>query len=413
MSKRIDSLCRNETAGDQQATYNQPLTKHPAVSLARVSAALFMAGFSTFSLIYCTQPLLSEFTSEFAVDPASSSLALSLTTGCLAISIICVGALSETLGRRGLMFVSMSGAAVLNLISAAAPTWTILLVVRSLEGVVLGGVPAVAMAYLSEEIPLERLGQAMGLYVGGTALGGMIGRVAIGALTQWSSWRVALAVMAVIDFMLALGFVLLLPPSKNFVRRSAFDVRMHLGAWHGHLRQPKLFYLFAIGFLAMGAFVTIYNYAGFRLRAPPYALNQTQIGLIFLAYVFGVFASSVAGMLADRLGRPPVLAFATLVTIFGLALTLLQPLDAIIVGILLITVGFFMVHSVASGWVGYLANRNKSHAASLYLFFYYLGSSVPGSLGGWFWREGGWAAVIGFCCALMIVVLGITVRLRN
>jgi hypothetical protein len=70
----------------------------------RISLALFMAGFATFSLIYCTQPLLPEFTAEFGVDPATSSLALSLTTGCLALSILCVGALSEMWGRRGLMF---------------------------------------------------------------------------------------------------------------------------------------------------------------------------------------------------------------------------------------------------------------------------------------------------------------------
>jgi MFS transporter, YNFM family, putative membrane transport protein len=97
----------------------------------------------------------------------------------------------------------------------------------------------------------------------------------------------------------------------------------------------------------------------------------------------------------------------------GLLLTVLQLLVVIIVGILVITVGFFIVHSVASGWVGYLANTNKSHAASLYLLSYYIGSSVMGSLGGWFWREGGWAAVIAFCCALMTTVMGVALFLRT
>jgi YNFM family putative membrane transporter len=118
-------------------------------------------------------------------------------------------------------------------------------------------------------------------------------------------------------------------------------------------------------------------------------------------------------MLADRFGRPSVVIFGTIVTIFGLLFTLLQSLIVIIVGILVITVGFFIVHSVASGWVGYLANTNKSHAASLYLLSYYIGSSVMGSLGGWFWREGGWAAVIAFCCALMTTVMGLALFLRT
>lgn len=381
--------------------------------LGRISFALFLAGFATFSLIYCTQPLLPEFSAEFGVDPATSSLALSLTTGCLAVSIIGAGALSEALGRRGLMFVSICGAAILNLVSAAAPSWETLLVARALEGLVLGGVPAVAMAYLAEEIPPRRLGFAMGLYVGGTAIGGMMGRVAIGALTEYFTWRVALGAMAFVDLAVAVIFLILLPPSKNFVRRPGLDARFHLGAWFGHLRHTELPFLFLTGFLAMGSFVTVYNYAGYRLQSPPYGLTQAQIGLIFLAYIFGTFSSSAAGALADRIGRPAVAIAGTLIMMVGLLLTLLEPLAAVIGGIVVITIGFFTVHSIASGWVGRLAYRNKSHATSLYLLAYYVGSSVLGSVGGWFWHEGGWCAVVTFCMALMVMLLGIVLFLRR
>src|SRR5260221_7103267 len=142
---------------------------HPALAMARISLAVFMAGFATFSLIYSAQPLLPEFTAEFGVDPATSSLALSLTTGCLAVSILCVGALSETWGRRGLMFASICGAALLNLVSSVAHTWESLLVVRSLEGLALGNAPVVTIGYTLAESPPESLGHAMGLYCGGTA----------------------------------------------------------------------------------------------------------------------------------------------------------------------------------------------------------------------------------------------------
>src|SRR5258708_12157060 len=113
----------------------------------------------------------------------------------------------------------------------------------------------------------------------------------------------------------------------------------------------------------MGAFVTIYNYAGFRLLAPPYRLNQTQIGLIFLSYVFGMFASSAAGALADRLGRTSVVVAGSPVTMSGLALTLLHPLTSVIAGIVVIPVGFFMVRSVAPGPAARLPAPNKKHAA--------------------------------------------------
>lgn len=378
----------------------------------RASAALFMAGFATFSLLYCTQPLLPEFATAFGLSPATSSLALSAATASLAFSILLASALSETLGRRGLMFASLCAAALLNLCAALAPAWGWLLAARTLEGVVMGGVPAVAMAYLAEETPRAHLGRAMGLYVAGTAFGGMTGRVAVGALTSLAGWRGAMIVIALVDFAMAIGFVLLLPSSRHFTRRAWQGLGFHIGAWGRHLTHPQLPALFLIGFLTMGVFVTIYNYAGFRLSQRPWSLNHTQIGLIFLAYVFGIGSSSLGGELADRFGRAPVMLAGAAITLLGMLLTLFAHLALIVTGISVITAGFFMMHSVASAWVGHLAGANKGHAASLYLLAYYVGSSVLGSLGGWFWLEGGWPGIVISGMLLLGVAMLLTLYMR-
>jgi YNFM family putative membrane transporter len=378
----------------------------------RIAIALFLAGFSTFSLLYCVQPLLPEFAAEFQVGPAASSLALSLTTGCLAIAIFCAGAFSEGAGRRGLMFVSMMLGAVLNLVAAFSPNWPTLLVARALEGLVLGGVPAVAMAYLAEEIDHRSLGFAMGLYVGGTAFGGMIGRVGMSLLTDLYSWRTAMAAVGVIDLLAAIGFLLLLPPSRRFVRKRGVPFSHHVAAWRGHLLHRGLPLLFLSAFLVMGVFVTIYNYAGFRLIAAPYSLSQTQIGLIFSAYLAGMVASPAAGALADRFGRAPVLITGILTAALGVVLTLAAPLSAIIVGVVLLTIRFFMSHSVASAWVGRMGSAARGHASSLYLLAYYLGSSVLGSVGGWFWEHGAWPAITGFSLVLLALTPSVALTLR-
>ncbi len=371
----------------------------------RASLALFLSGFATFSLLYCVQPLLPIFSREFAVSPAESSLALSLSTGFLAIAIVCAAAVSEGLGRRSLMSISLVGAAVLTIATAFAPNWHLLLVIRALQGFVLGGVPAVAMAYLAEEIEPRGLGATMGLYVGGTAFGGMSGRVLTGIFAEYLSWRPALFLIGAIGLAAAIGFIALLPPSRNFARRAGFDPRFHLKAWMGHLGNPALPFIFAIAFFAMGSFVTIYNYAGFRLVAPPYELNQTELGLIFTVYLFGIGASSVGGLLGDRLGHFTVLLAGIVITATGCALTLFASLPLIILGIVVLTSGFFMTHSVASGLVGRLAHGTKGHASSLYMLAYYIGSSVMGSAGGWFWAMEGWSAVVIFTLAMMTLAL--------
>ncbi|WP_241302333.1 MFS transporter [Burkholderia stabilis] len=371
----------------------------------RIALALFLAGFSTFSLLYCVQPLLPAFAREFGLGAASSSLSLSLSTGMLAVSILCAGALSERTGRRGLMFASMTLAALFNVFAALSPSWNLLLIWRALEGFALGGVPAVAMAYLAEEIASEGLGFSMGLYVGGTAFGGMVGRIGMSVLEEHFSWRTAMLAIGVVDLVAAAAFVMLLPPSRRFVKRTDLTLRHHFRLWGAQLRHARLPFVFAIGFLVMGAFVTIYNYAGFRLTAAPFNLSSTACGLIFGAYLFGMVSSSSAGALADRLGRAPVLVSGLLVFAAGLALTLSHSLAAIVVGIVLVTIGFFIAHSVASGWVGHLAGSAKGHAASLYLLAYYLGSSVLGSVGGTFWQHGAWTSVAAYVAVLLVLGL--------
>lgn len=393
--------------GTQKATPDAlPAGVSPrSAAYKRIALALFLAGFSTFSLLYCVQPLLPAFAREFGLGAASSSLSLSLSTGMLAVSILCAGALSERTGRRGLMFASMTLAALFNVFAALSPSWNLLLVWRALEGFALGGVPAVAMAYLAEEIASEGLGFSMGLYVGGTAFGGMVGRIGMSVLEEHFSWRTAMLAIGVVDLVAAAAFVMLLPPSRRFVKRTDLTLRHHFRLWGAQLRHARLPFVFAIGFLVMGAFVTIYNYAGFRLTAAPFNLSSTACGLIFGAYLFGMVSSSSAGALADRLGRAPVLVSGLLVFAAGLALTLSHSLVAIVVGIVLVTIGFFIAHSVASGWVGHLAGSAKGHAASLYLLAYYLGSSVLGSVGGTFWQHGAWTSVAAYVAVLLVLGL--------
>ncbi|WP_311222516.1 MULTISPECIES: MFS transporter [unclassified Acidovorax] len=378
----------------------------------RITIALFFAGFATFSLLYCVQPLLPEFARHFQIGAAASSVALSASTAALAVSILVAGVVSQAVGRRWLMFGSMALAALCNLLAGLSPNWATMLAARTLEGVLLGGVPAVAMAYLAEEIDTRGLGFAMGLYIGGTAFGGMVGRVGVGLLTDAFGWRQAMVIVSVIDLLVAIGFVLLLPPSRRFVRAASGGVRQQARIWRDHLRNPVLPLLIAVGCLLVGPLVSVFNLVSFRLSSPVFGLGQAEIGLIFCAYLLGMCASPWAGALADRLGRPVVLIGCVLLMAAGVLLTLPAHLAAMIAGICLITLGFFGGHAVVSGWVGAAALHSKGHASSIYLLAYYMASSVLGVVAGGFWEKGQWPAVVLFCMALLMLALGGAVRLR-
>jgi YNFM family putative membrane transporter len=389
-----------------------PFIEKGTTEFRRTNLALFAAGFSTFALLYCVQPLMPEFSREFHVNAAESSLTVSLTTALLAVSMLVAGSISEAWGRKPLMVVSLFASAALTVLVAVIGSWHGLLAVRALEGLAFSGLPAIAMAYLSEEMGRGAIGLAMGLYISGSGLGGMSGRLLTGLLTDLVSWRFAIGTLGVLGLVAAFIFWQSLPASRHFHARP-LDGRELLGSFIDHVRDLGLLALFIEGFLLMGSFVTIYNYISYRLVAPPYNLSQTKVGIVFLVYLAGVASSALVGDLAGRRGRRKVLWAMILVMLAGVCLTFLRSLAGIIVGLAVMTFGFFGGHSVASSWVGLRAQHNKAQASSLYLFFYYSGSSLVGWSGGLFYAASRWHGVAGFIALLLALAFMISLRLTT
>ena len=376
----------------------------------RTNLAMFAAGFSSFALLYCTQPLMPEFSREFGVSPAASSLTVSLTTGALAFMIVVAGSLSEIYGRKRVMSLSMAASAALTLIGAAATSFDQLLLVRLLVGVALSGVPSVALAYLGEEIATRSIGLAIGLFISGSAFGGMVGRVTCATLSDLGGWRLGLGVIGGAGVLCAAIFWYALPESRHFTPRP-LRLRLMAANLAGSLTEKGLPWLYVCGFLIMGSFVTIYNYVGFRLLAPPYGFSQTQIGALFSVYLVGVAASTSTGMLADRFGRRKMLWAAIAVLLCGIELTRAHSVGLIVLGVAVVTFGFFGAHAICSSWVTRRAVIAKAQAASLYLFCYYMGSSIVGSLSGMAFQRGGWSSVADLQTVLQLVALAIALRL--
>jgi YNFM family putative membrane transporter len=370
----------------------------------KINLAVFSAGFSVFLLMYAVQPLLPIFTREFHVDAATSSLALSVTTGCLAVSMLVIGAVAEGWSRKPLMGASLLAAAVLTLLSSVVTGWPMFLFIRAVEGIAIAGLPALAMAYLGEEIHPDDVGVSMGLYVGSGALGGMTGRLLTGLMTDLFSWRPTLAAIGLLGVVAAAIFSVSLPASAQFRPRS-LSVRTLLGSYKSHLKDPVILALVMEAGLVLGTLVTVYNYSSFRLLAPPYGLSQTAVGSVFGLYVFGFFSSSLMGFLSHRFNRAFLLRVGLTTMALGVGATLLRPLAMVIGGIGLVTIGFFASHSVASSWVGLRVREGKAQASALYLFFYYMGASTAGTIGGFFWTAYAWNGVAAFVTMLLAAAL--------
>jgi YNFM family putative membrane transporter len=386
--------------------------RHTDPGMRQVRFGLFAAALATFALLYAPQPLLPQLAGTFGVGPATASLAMSAATFALAVAVIPISSLSEVFGRRRVMTVCAVAASLLGLATTLAPSLPVLVGIRVLQGFALAGVPAVAMAYLAEEVERGSLGRAMGLFIAGNSIGGLTGRIVAGTLADHGGWRVALAGVGAISVTCAVVFALVLPRSAHF-RPAPPQIRGLLGSLRRNVTDTGLLRLYLVSFAIMGAFVTVYNYLTFRLSRPPFVLSSTVIGFLFVVYLAGTYSSAGAGRLADRFGRYRVLLSGVGVTALGVLITLSGSLALIVFGLVVMTAGFFAAHSVASGWVGARAKVAPAQASALYMCAFYIGSSVAGSAGGVFYGHGGWPETVVFVLALLAVALASAASTRR
>ncbi|MBT2594351.1 MFS transporter [Arthrobacter sp. ISL-72] len=387
----------------------QPWNGHPkgSAEYGRLLAGLAFAGVATFAQLYSTQAVLPIMAADLRVSAAEAALTISLATVGLALTVIPWSFLADRIGRVRAMTLGISAATVLGLLAPLAATFPVLLGLRLLEGMALGGIPAIAIAYLNEEVHKAHAAQAAGSYVAGTTLGGLAGRLVAGPVGELWGWRAATLAVSVLAAAAAVLFLVLVPKARGFTPARASGFRGAARTLAGHLRNPRLLALYVQAFLLMGGFVAVYNYLGFRLSGDPFGLPATVISLIFVAYLSGTVTSRLAGGLTLRFGRRTVLLAGILLMVLGLALTLTHLLVLILAGLLVFTGGFFAAHSIGAGWTGGIATTARAQAASLYNLAYYLGSSAIGWAGGLVFQSFGWTAlaltVIGLGCTTAVI----------
>lgn len=388
---------------------NSYITKGSA-EYRQAITALFLGSFVTFAILYCTQPLIPLFSEHFGVTPAMASLTVSLSTGPLAVVMLFVAWLSDAVGRKRMMTFAIIAAALLMLLAALCDHFGLLLLIRALHGIVLAGFPGIAMVYISEEFDPAISGLVIGIYVSGNSIGGLAGRLIVSTVTDLYSWQLSLAGIGAVSLAAGLWFWRRLPESRNFSARK-LPLKAVAVTLSDLLHHRLLLALYSIAFLIMGSFVTLYNYIGWVLLAPPYQLSQTAVGFVFLIYLVGTVSSTLMGRFSDFAGRGKVLLISLAAMFTGCIITLHMVLLVKILGIAIFTFGFFGAHSVAGNWSGQCTSGDKAQSAALYLLFYYLGASMLGAAGGSLLAGYGWNGVVALTGSSVLLAVVIALAL--
>jgi YNFM family putative membrane transporter len=396
----------------------------------RLLVALFGAGTAAFAQLYAPQAVLPDAARELATSASATALLVSAATLGLAVGVLPWAWVADRVGRVRAMTVAMLGATAVGLAIPFAPSFGLIVAGRAVEGLLVAGVPAVAMAYLTEMLTesggASAVPRAAGTYVAGTSMGGLLGRLVSGGVAELFGWRAGVGAVAV-ACLIAAGVFVWLAPRDRVVRDggqadtppdsrsqrddAARDDPASGGADRvGRLRalfSRRLLVLDAQGLLLMGGFVAVYNYLGFRLVDEPFGLSSGVVSLVFLAYLAGTWSSARTGRLVVRHGRRRVLIASTGVMAAGVAATLSGWLPVVLAGLVVLTAGFFGAHAVASGWTPVAAPQARTQAAAVYNLAYYTGSSVFGWLGGVGFVLAGWPGTVGMVLGLVAVAAGL------
>ncbi|WP_299194847.1 MFS transporter [uncultured Amphritea sp.] len=378
----------------------------------RATIALCIGSFMIFANVYVTQPILPELQREFALTTLEVSWSFTVTTLMLGLSLLFYGPLSDAVGRRSLMLLSMAGVCLCTLLLSRADSFATLVLLRGLQGLFLGGLPAIAIAYMGDEYSRKAMMLAVGLYISGNSLGGISGRLIGGFVGEWLGWADLFLVMGVGSCFGLLLFWWLLPASRQFSPQP-LNLPTMLSRLGDHLRNPLLLLVYLIGGLNFFIFINQYSYITFVLSEAPYHLSPVWIGLLFLTYLTGTVGSTLSGRLAQRYGQLNCIRAGIIILICGSLVTLSSELPLIVLGFFINSFGFFFAHSSASSWVSHQATHARASASSLYLVFYYLGASSGGFYLDPFWQWLGWDGVVLGSVMVLLVTLSLALALSS
>lgn len=430
-------------------------------STRRTVAAVFLAGVSVFLVLYETQGLLPAIRDAYGIDGPTASLTVSATNVAMACFLIPFSMLAPRIGHARQIGAGVIVAAILALVLPFTPTPELLIAVRFLQGLAIASVPATAMAYLSLRLPPAALPGAIGVYIAGNTIGGLCSRLLTGLASEFLGWHGGLAFTAAVSLIFGLIVVWLLRHDLFSTARSravldtdpgepdpteadsaiteaadrdavtagdaaadasadgdaapAGDTVDDSGA--GSAPPPRraiplsggLWRIYLTGFLCMIVFGGSFTMLGTRLQQDPWHLSEGAVALFFLIYLVGTVVTTYYGRLATKYPRPRITLAGMVIALVGAGLTLVDSLVVIIIGMSLLTAGFFLGHTGASAAAS--AARpgvDSTRSSAIYLTVYYLGTSLGAWLSAVLFADFAWPGVVGMCAASLIAVLVLT-----
>lgn len=378
----------------------------------KIMMALTCASVITFTNLYFVQPIMPLLVRTYDISSAAAGLSLSVAVISMIFGLLFFSFLSDRIGRTRVMHITLICSLIPLVLLLVVPNFELFLILRFIQGFFIAGLPAAAIAYISEEVAPHSTGLGIMMYIAANGAGGMFGRIFVGYIADVTSWRNSVFIWCCFALILFIIYYVNLPKSHYF-QASKIGVAKDLSGIFSHLKNLLLIPAFFMGVLLQFSFTGIWTYLPFYLENDPFQLEVRDSSLTYLAYLTGIFGSIAAGRLSIHMKKSVLVTAGTLILIAGAWLTNIPSFLAVITGLCLTCLGFFVSHSLMSAIVNERAVHHKAGASSLYLVHYYLGVATGGTLAGIVWQSFEWLGVTAISLVLIPIIIWLNFHKRE
>ncbi|MEI5103366.1 MFS transporter [Streptomyces sp. PmtG] len=359
----------------------ETLTQNPRTDTGRRSLPLSVIAVAaaTFSVVTTEMlpvGLLTSLASGLHVSDGTAGLTVTLPGVVAAIAALLLPVAVRGADRRTVLCGLMLLLAAANLLSALAPSFTVLLVARFVVGLCIGGVWAVAASLAVRLVRTEATGRATAVIFSGIAVASVLGVPAGTFLGELASWRWAFGAVAALGLGVAVLLALVLPPLPP-------TEPVRLGAFPALLRLPRLRAgLIAVALLVVGHFAA-YTYVRPVLERVP-DVGAGLISVLLLSYgVAGIAGNFLGGTFA---ARDPRRALLIISAALAAVVLLLVPAGASLAASVALLVAWGLAYggvSVSSqNWVMAAAPHAREAASALFAGIFNISIALGALAGG-------------------------------
>lgn len=345
-----------------------------ALPYAWMTVILCWSAVVVMSSLYVTIPLVPLFAKVFGKTLAEAALPGSIFSLGFAAGCLIYGGLSDRFGRKQVIVAGLLALTILSLSLSLTNQYSVLVVLRLLQGLAAATFSPVALAYAVDMFPTEKRVTAIGFISTGFLVAGIAGQVFSIIISEQIGWNMVFRMLGVL-YAITFLIVFFLPKAPSPQR--GVRIWAAFGQLGTVLRSYPLWLSYTVAFVLLMSFVSMYTVLGSYLGGPEFGLNSRQMLYVRSAGIIGMLLSPFAGKLAQKYGVHLILRTALILSILSLALMgMTHSLMTIVVLSVCFVSGIALSVPSLIAIVGLLGGAARAIAVSLYTFILFAGTSL-------------------------------------